>query len=269
MRDIDKELVNEIAQLIKNEAGNTKHVYLAAEVRSAFFAKNERGQALKKKSFIREDVSVKKHSETGESELMRKKIVLNENLIDCSSMSFDQMQNEVKLCRRCRLCDSRTNTVFGEGNPKAELMFIGEGPGRDEDEQGRPFVGKSGQLLTKMINAMGYQREEVYIANIVKCRPPNNRTPLPDEAETCLPFLLRQIEIIKPKVLVLLGAVPLKYLLNKTGITKIHGEWFDFNGIKTLPTFHPAFLLRDPRQKKPAWEDLQKAMRVLGKNIKD
>jgi DNA polymerase len=183
-------------------------------------------------------------------------------------MSFEQMQNEVNNCRRCRLCDSRTNTVFGEGNPETELMFIGEGPGRDEDEQGRPFVGKSGQLLTKMINAMGYERKDVYIANIVKCRPPNNRNPLPDEAEMCLPFLLRQIEIIKPKVIILLGAVPLKYLLNKTGITKLHGEWFDFSGIKTIASFHPAFLLRDPRQKKHAWADLQKAMKVLGKPVK-
>jgi len=182
-----------------------------------------------------------------------------------SSLSFDQLKNIVNNCKNCRLCESRRNIVFGEGNPNAELMLIDEGPGRDEDEQGKPFVGKSGQLLTKMLKAMGFERSDVFITNIVKCRPPQNRNPNPDEAEICLPFLLRQIQIIKPKVLLLLGAVPLKYILNKTGITRLHGEWYEFMGIKTLPTFHPAYLLRDPSQKKYAWNDLQKAMKVLGK----
>ena len=254
-------LIDEITQLIKEEAGSSKQIYLDNETREVFFSHQNT-----KKSQDRPFGGDIKIHESGDIDIMRKQHIPKESLINCSDMSFEQMQNEINNCNRCKLCDSRTNTVFGEGNPKAELMFIGEGPGRDEDEQGRPFVGKSGQLLTKMINAMGYRREDVYIANVVKCRPPNNRTPLPNEAEVCMPFLLRQIEIIKPKVIILLGAVPLKYLLNKTGITKIHGEWFDFNGIKTIASFHPAFLLRDPRQKKPAWEDLQKAMKVLGKS---
>lgn len=248
-------LIDEIIQLVKEEAGNLKLVQLDSKTKEAFFLK----QNVK--------ISEKEYKESENIDIMRRQHVLKENLINCSNMSLEQMKNEVGICTRCRLCTSRTNVVFGEGNCKAELMFIGEGPGRDEDEQGRPFVGRSGQLLTKMINAMGYQREDVYIANIVKCRPPNNRNPLPDEAETCLPFLFRQIEIIKPKVIILLGAVPLKYLLNKVGITKLHGEWFDLNGIKTLASFHPAFLLRDPRQKKFAWEDLQKAMKVLEKSV--
>ncbi len=261
-------LIDEITQLIKEEAGSSKHIYLDNETKEVFFLKQS-AKISQDRSFD-DGVKIPKssHKESGDVDIMRKQHVPKESLINCSNLSFEQMQNEINNCKRCGLCDSRTNTVFGEGNPKAELMFIGEGPGRDEDEQGRPFVGKSGQLLTKMINAMGYQREDVYIANIVKCRPPNNRAPLPNEAEFCLPFLLRQIEIINPKVIILLGAVPLKYLLNKTGITKIHGEWFDFNGIKTIASFHPAFLLRDPRQKKPAWEDLQKAMKVLGKSAK-
>lgn len=258
-------LFDEITQLIKEEAGSSKHIYLDAETREAFFLKQNL-RIVQPESYSSVKISERAHKESGDINIMNKQHVPKENVINCSGMSFEQMRNEVSNCKRCKLCESRTNSVFGEGNPNAELMFIGEGPGRDEDEQGRPFVGKSGQLLTKMIIAMGYQREDVYIANIVKCRPPNNRNPLPDEAEMCLPFLLKQIEIIKPKVIVLLGAVPLKYLLNKTGITRLHGEWFDFNGIKTIASFHPAFLLRDPRQKKPAWEDLQKAMKVLGKS---
>ncbi|OGV18455.1 MAG: hypothetical protein A2X47_09865 [Lentisphaerae bacterium GWF2_38_69] len=180
---------------------------------------------------------------------------------------FAELMSSVENCKKCSLCNSRTNVVFGEGSSHAELMIIGEGPGRDEDEQARPFVGRSGQLLTQMLGAMGFKRDDVFIANIVKCRPPNNRVPTPEEAKTCLPFLLKQIDIIKPKVLLLLGATPLKYILDKVGITKLHGTWFEFHGIKTLPSFHPAYLLRDPNQKKYAWEDLQKIMLFLGKPI--
>lgn len=168
-------------------------------------------------------------------------------------------------CTKCPLAKGRKNVVFGEGNPHAELMFIGEGPGHDEDIQGRPFVGAAGQLLTKMINAMQFEREDVYIANVVKCRPPNNRNPEDPEAQACLPYLRRQIELIKPKVLVLLGAVPLLHLLGKKGITRLHGEWHEYMGIKTLPTFHPAYLLRSPSEKKHAWADLQKVMQLFGK----
>ncbi len=179
--------------------------------------------------------------------------------------AFEQIKAEVANCTKCPLHEGRTNTVFGDGDPNADLMFIGEGPGKDEDRQGLPFVGRAGQLLTRMINAMQFQRKEVYIANIVKCRPPNNRNPEPDEAEICMPYLRRQIECIKPKVIVLLGAVPLKYLFNKTGITRIHGQWLELNGIATMPSLHPAYLLRNPPAKKDAWDDLQKVMKIFGK----
>lgn len=180
-----------------------------------------------------------------------------------TDMTIEELKNTVCECTKCVLHQSRKNVVFGEGNVNADLMFIGEGPGRDEDLHGRPFVGQSGQLLTKMIKAMGYERSEVYIANIVKCRPPYNRNPNPDEGKYCLNYLNRQIELIKPKVLVLLGAVPLSFLLDKRGITRLHGQWHEYMGIKTMPSFHPAYLLRDPSQKKYAWEDLQKVMKVL------
>ena len=182
-----------------------------------------------------------------------------------AKMSFEQLANTALTCQKCPLSAGRTNVVFGEGAPQADLMFIGEGPGFDEDMQGRPFVGKAGQLLTKMINAMQFSREEVYIANIVKCRPPKNRNPLPEEAAACLPYLKRQIELINPKVIVVLGAVPLKFLLNKTGIMRQRGNWDNYNGIKVMPTFHPAYLLRNPAAKRDTWNDLQQVMQVFGK----
>lgn len=184
---------------------------------------------------------------------------------DRSAMDWEPLREAVRGCRLCPLCESRTNAVFGEGDPNADLMFIGEAPGADEDAQGRPFVGRSGELLTKMIAAMQFTREEVFIANIVKCRPPENRVPGKSEAHVCLPYLLRQIELIQPRVIVLLGATPLKWLLGKSGITRLHGQWFELNGVAVMPSFHPAFLLRDPRQKRPAWEDLQKVMVRMGK----
>jgi DNA polymerase len=169
----------------------------------------------------------------------------------------------VRDCRRCPLCEQRNLTVFGEGSHQARLMFIGEGPGADEDRQGRPFVGRAGQLLTKMIQAMKFTREEVYIGNIVKCRPPRNRVPEKEEAAACLPYLNRQIKLINPEVLVLLGATPLQYLLNLKGINRQHGQWHEYLGIPTLPTFHPAYLLRSPNKKREAWADLQKVMARL------
>jgi DNA polymerase len=159
----------------------------------------------------------------------------------------------------------RKQIVFGVGNPNAELMFIGEAPGADEDEQGEPFVGRAGQLLNNMIKAMGLRREDVYIANIIKCRPPGNRTPERDECETCSPFLMRQIEVIGPKALVALGAVAAKTLLAiNAPMSELRGRWYDFRGTKLAVTYHPAFLLRDPRQKKEAWKDLQMVMKELG-----
>jgi len=180
--------------------------------------------------------------------------------------SMADLAAKVAVCRACRLCEGRTQAVFGSGNPQADLMFIGEGPGHDEDVQGLPFVGKAGQLLTKMITAMQFDREtETFIANIVKCRPPGNRNPEPDEAGACLPYLRRQIELVQPKVLVLLGAVPLKYLLGKTSITRERGRWDEFMGIPVMPTYHPAYLLRYEAGKKEAWSDLQQVMKVFGK----
>jgi DNA polymerase len=184
---------------------------------------------------------------------------------ELDKMQMDELAIIAGECVLCGLHKTRNKSVFGDGNRKAELMFIGEGPGKDEDEQGIPFVGKAGQLLTKMINAMQFTREEIYIANIVKCRPPENRNPSDEEAEKCLPYLNRQIDIIRPKVIVLLGAIPLKYLLGLTGITKIRGTWYEYRGIKIMPTLHPAYLLRNPTAKKEAWEDLQKVMKFFGK----
>ncbi|MBZ5646314.1 MAG: uracil-DNA glycosylase [Acidobacteriia bacterium] len=169
-------------------------------------------------------------------------------------------------CTRCVLHkQGRKQIVFGVGNPRAELMFVGEGPGADEDEQGEPFVGRAGQLLNKMITAMGLRREDVYIANVVKCRPPGNRTPEREECDTCSPFLMRQIDAIKPKAIVALGAVAAKNLLGlNDSMANLRGRMYDFRGAMLAVTYHPAFLLRDPRQKGEAWKDLQMVMRQLG-----
>jgi len=176
------------------------------------------------------------------------------------------IKEDLGECTRCVLSRlGRKTIVFGEGNPNAELMFVGEGPGADEDEQGRPFVGRAGQLLNKMIEAMGLKREQVYIANVVKCRPPGNRTPEREETETCSPFLLRQIAVIQPKAIVALGAVAARCLLGlNEPMAKLRGRWFDFRGTRLAVTYHPAFLLRDPRQKKETWKDLQMVMDYLG-----
>src|SRR5579864_6524370 len=182
-----------------------------------------------------------------------------------STMSLKTLRDDIGDCKLCRLAKGRTNLVFGSGNPNADIMFIGEAPGADEDIQGLPFVGRAGQLLTNMINAMGLKREDVYIANIIKCRPPGNRTPERDECETCSPFLMRQIAIIRPKVIVALGAVAAKTLLAiNAPMSEFRGRWFDFRGTKLAVTYHPAFLLRDPRQKKETWKDLQMVMKELG-----
>lgn len=168
-------------------------------------------------------------------------------------------------CTRCKLHRGRTKLVFGDGNPKAELVFVGEGPGRDEDQQGLPFVGRAGKLLTQMIDAMGLQRKDVYICNVVKCRPPENRAPEKDEVETCSPFLLRQLDAIAPKVIVCLGSIAAQTLLETNrGISHFRGEWMEFRGTKLMATYHPAYLLRNPSAKGEVWKDLQKVMAVLG-----
>jgi DNA polymerase len=183
------------------------------------------------------------------------------------SETLEDIRRDLGDCQRCKLWRARTNIVFGEGNPQAELMFIGEGPGADEDATGRPFVGRAGQLLTKMIEAIDLKREDVYIANVVKSRPPDNRTPESDEVKACIPFLFRQIAAIRPKLIVALGNPAMQALLDtKIGITKMRGHFQDYPRIpeiKVLPTFHPAYLLRSPDKKREAWEDLKKVRAFL------
>ncbi len=180
-----------------------------------------------------------------------------------------KIREDLGECTRCKLHGTRHTIVFGDGNPKAELIFVGEGPGADEDAQGLPFVGRAGKLLTQMIEAMGLQRKDVYICNVVKCRPPENRQPEEDEVSTCSPFLLRQIDAIAPKVIVCLGAVAAKTLLQTSrGISQFRGEWLEFRGRRLLATYHPAYLLRNPPAKSEVWKDLQKVMAVLGLQVK-
>lgn len=174
-------------------------------------------------------------------------------------VSWPSLTEEITNCQKCRLCAARTHAVPGEGNPRARLMFIGEGPGRDEDLTGRPFVGRAGQLLDKMIAAIGLSREEVYIANVVKCRPPQNRAPEMDEVAACMPYLRAQVGLIRPQVIVLLGSSALGAILGpEHRITRERGAWIERKGVFFMPTFHPAALLRDESKKRPVWEDLKK-----------
>ena len=173
-------------------------------------------------------------------------------------LTLDSIRQELGECTRCRLHEGRNHLVFGEGNPQAALIFVGEGPGRDEDLQGKPFVGRAGELLTRIIEAIDLAREEVYIANIVKCRPPHNRDPKPDEIQTCLPFLLKQLEAIKPRIICCLGTFAAQTLLGtEERISALRGRFHDYKGTKLMPTYHPAFLLRNPQFKKDVWEDMK------------
>ncbi len=180
------------------------------------------------------------------------------------SETLEEIRADLGECTRCRLSGKRTTIVFGVGNPKADLMFIGEGPGQEEDRQGIPFVGAAGQLLTKIIQAIDLTREQVYIANVVKCRPPNNREPEPDEAEACRPFLDRQIDAVRPKVICALGRVAaLNLLRTDEGITRLRGRIFSYRGAKLVPTYHPAFLLRNPGKKRECWDDMKLIRKLL------
>jgi uracil-DNA glycosylase len=185
------------------------------------------------------------------------------------TQSLKELQEFIGDCKRCKLAPGRINLVFGVGNPNAELMFVGEGPGADEDERGEPFVGRAGQLLTDIIErGMRMRRQDVYICNVVKCRPPGNRNPEPDEVAACEPFLMRQIEIVRPRVIVGLGTFAVQSLLKvKTPISKLRGRWHEIRGIRMMPTFHPAYLLRNPGDKRLVWADIQEVMRALGKEI--
>jgi DNA polymerase len=186
-----------------------------------------------------------------------------------ADLGLDELQRIASNCKACRLCEQRNNVVFGEGNTNRPLVaFVGEGPGADEDAQGRPFVGRAGQLLNSAITkGMGLKREDVYICNVVKCRPPQNRAPLPDEIEKCSNYLFRQLEIIQPKVIVTLGQ-PAQFALSgiEVGITKLRGNWQNWRGFKLMPTFHPAYILRNQAAKRPFWEDLQAVMSEVGLN---
>ena len=187
-----------------------------------------------------------------------------ETVIRSEILTLAEVRKELGECKRCELHRTRRTIVFGEGNEKAALMFIGEGPGYDEDVQGRPFVGKAGQLLTKIIESIRLPREEVYIANIVKCRPPQNRNPEPDEIQCCNPFLMKQIRVIRPKIICALGTFSAQTLLKTdTKISALRGKIFDLEGIKVIPTYHPAFLLRNPERKREVWEDMKKIAELL------
>jgi DNA polymerase len=185
--------------------------------------------------------------------------------LEDSTTPWAALAAEAHDCTKCRLAGARTNVVFGVGNPNADLMFIGEAPGRDEDIKGEPFVGRAGQLLTDIIKAMKLTRDDVYIANVIKCRPPENRNPEPDELDACRPFIQRQVALIQPKVIVTLGKFGLQSLTQKAyGISAVRGQWLDYNGIKLMPTYHPAYLLRTPAAKKDVWADMKKVMAELG-----
>lgn len=185
--------------------------------------------------------------------------------LSTANSDFDSLRAEALACTKCRLAGGRKNVVFGVGNPNADLMFIGEAPGRDEDERGEPFVGRAGQLLTDIIKAMKLTRDDVYIANVIKCRPPENRNPEPDELDACRPFIRRQVELIQPKVIVTLGRFGLQSLTEKGyGISAVRGKWLEYDGIKLMPTYHPAYLLRNPAAKKDVWADMKKVMAELG-----
>lgn len=185
-------------------------------------------------------------------------------------LNLDSIRQELGECTRCRLHEGRNNVVFGEGNSHAALVFVGEGPGREEDLQGKPFVGRAGELLTRIIEAIELTRDEVYIANIVKCRPPNNRDPRPDEIQTCLPFLIKQLEAIKPRIICALGTFAAQTLLEtEERISALRGRFHNYEGAKLMPTYHPAFLLRNPQFKKAVWEDMKMIREELqkGRNL--
>jgi len=181
------------------------------------------------------------------------------------AQSLDDLRAAIGDCQRCKLCSGRTHIVFGVGDPHAKLMFVGEGPGRDEDLKGEPFVGRAGQLLTDIITkGMRLRREDVYICNVVKCRPPENRNPEPDEVSACEPFLKKQIDIVRPEIIVGMGKFAVQTLLkSKVPISKLRGVWASYHGIKLMPTFHPAYLLRNPADKKLVWEDIKQVMREM------
>jgi uracil-DNA glycosylase len=269
----NSELRRALAERVRfyNELGI--YDFYAREPRTASTA-DESSSIPEISAYSREEMSPRKSSVVAKAEMQ---LVSPEQNISDPVAGLRLIREDLGDCTRCKLHQQgRKQIVFGVGNPRADLMFVGEGPGADEDAQGEPFVGRAGQLLNNMIKAMGLRREEIYIANVVKCRPPGNRTPERDECETCSPFLMRQIAAIKPKVIVALGAVSAKNLLAiNAPMSELRGRFYDFmptgvpsdpewRGAKLAVTYHPAFLLRDPRQKGEAWKDLQMVMKYLG-----
>lgn len=202
--------------------------------------------------------------EEGVDYIPKENVIKSVTAEDNSFDLFGSFAESIKNCENCKLCSTRTNVVFGSGNPNASLVFVGEAPGEQEDIQGLPFVGRAGQLLTKMIEAMGLKREDVYICNVIKCRPPKNRNPEADEIAACEPYLIKQLEMMQPKVIVGLGYYACKTLLNtELPMSKFRGVWHEYKGIKFMPTFHPAYLLRNPPAKKFVWQDLQEVMKEI------
>jgi uracil-DNA glycosylase len=269
----NSELRRALAERVRfyNELGI--YDFYAREPRTASTA-DESSSIPEISAYSREEMSPRKSSVVAKAEMQ---LVSPEQNISDPVAGLRLIREDLGDCTRCKLHQQgRKQIVFGVGNPRADLMFVGEGPGADEDAQGEPFVGRAGQLLNNMIKAMGLRREDIYIANVVKCRPPGNRTPERDECETCSPFLMRQIAAIKPKVIVALGAVSAKNLLAiNAPMSELRGRFYDFmptgvasdsewRGAKLAVTYHPAFLLRDPRQKGEAWKDLQMVMKYLG-----
>ena len=214
------------------------------------------------------DQVTKEHSSKDSSTSLFGDLTPQQARLAPSTETFEEIWLEVGDCTRCPLHQGRTNVVHTEGNRKARLMFVGEAPGADEDAQARPFVGRAGQLLTKIIEAIGLKREEVLIGNVNRCRPPANRPPTPEEASMCKPFLLREIALVQPEVIVVMGNTAMRNLLDtKEGITRLRGQFQDFKGIKVMPTFHPAYLLRDPSKKRETWEDLKKVREYLDHSV--
>ena len=211
-------------------------------------------------NFVNTKIDYKLNKISGE----QVKLAQSTNISDLESYnSLDELENNISDCQKCALGSTRTKFVYGVGNPNADLMLIGEAPGAEEDKKGIPFVGRAGKLLTDILKAINFERDEVYIANILKCRPPNNRDPLPSERELCSPYLIKQIELIKPKIILCLGKVASNVMLNKNEtLTRLRSEVHDFNGIKLMVTYHPAALLRNPHWKKGTWEDVQKVRKL-------
>ena len=263
--DIPHEKLEKVIPQRKELVNSRKDDEKPARKRRRIFDSIKLDGSAKKSTIIDSESAIPKKETSVETD-MPNKISLDETLFGGISESLpesDETLDAIRAdigsdCKRCRLCADRTQVVNSVGNPQADLMFIGEAPGADEDEQGEPFVGRAGQLLTKIIEAIDLKREDVFIGNINRCRPPKNRQPQADEAEVCKPFLLREIAVVRPKVIVVMGNTACQNLLEtKVGITKLRGEFKDYFGVKVMPTFHPAYLLRDPRKKREVWEDMK------------